>query len=212
MRFFRFRIFPGSIRYTGVQPIAWDVETPNIDGRDRLKFLLGREHPEIGWEDSNKWSDFGGRPHPMDNLLDNAAREAWEESMGLLGSMEEIREAVKKSGKIVRIYAAPNVQTGVVFLMPIPYQPDLPHLFARVYDYFKRCTVKSERGFDYIPSCLEGFYEKTEIQWFTARQLFNAVNGRWNVLQDGPMPSFRPAYLHAFPKILEVARTVYPYT
>jgi hypothetical protein len=114
-------------------------------------FLLGRE------VDDGTWSDFGGGVNPEDNnIIYTAARECYEESMGLLGSIEDIYQQIHA----VKGFDLGN---GMVFPMEIPYDPDLPRTFKRVFEY-------GMTGLD-TKKIPEGWYEKNEVRWFFYHQV-----------------------------------------
>ena len=70
--------------YVGVLPYTYDIN-------NNLLFLLGRERYVEGWKDSHLWSGFGGKLEKKDiSIIEGAAREAYEESMGILGTVEQI--------------------------------------------------------------------------------------------------------------------------
>lgn len=54
-------------------------------------FLLGKEKEKTRRKDSNKWADFGGKVEEKDaNISQTAAREAYEETMGVVMSQEDL--------------------------------------------------------------------------------------------------------------------------
>ena len=80
--------------YVGVQPFAVAKQK---DGTNQLFLLLGREREVASTgEERGSWSDFGGGPDAdeLNDPLRGAIRECYEESMGLIGNKEEIREAI----------------------------------------------------------------------------------------------------------------------
>lgn len=133
-------------KYAGVIPYALTDQG--------YMFLLGREKYVSGWSGSNKWSEFGGKLDPRDeNVYATAAREAYEESMGFLGTREEL---------YARLYDAPGhaVNSGFSIPLEIEYNPELAQLFKRVFEYFS-----------FIRSPPEGRMEKTEIRWFSVQEI-----------------------------------------
>ena len=111
--------------------------------------LLGRE--EFGRE-SGKWSGFAGRPEAGDVSIEAAAaREAVEESCGLLGTCEELEELLTSVALPV------HVHTGVHFLLPIPYSE-----FIRVSFNGARALLRAATSAAYAPSL-----EKNAVAWFS---------------------------------------------
>ena len=114
-----------SYRYAGVIPM-----TP-----DAMSMLLGKEAA------TGEWSDFGGGPDENETPELTAAREAHEESLGLLGSPDRIRERiVLLSGGV-----------GHHYVMEVSMDATLPRRFAQ-----KRKRSKHKSSV---------FLEKSEIRW-----------------------------------------------
>jgi 8-oxo-dGTP pyrophosphatase MutT (NUDIX family) len=175
------------IAYVGVLPFATNPKT------GENYFLLGQEHAEEGWNDQNKWAHFGGGMEVTDKSpLFGSAREAYEESMGFLGSLEEITSKLQDDLLL-------HQGTLYVYLMRIPYDPELPKTYKNVYEYFLRCATPHPRkkGHFYIPSCPEGYFEKTAVGWFPTKALNRLVSGKsWNA------PGTPPPLRHGFDSIL----------
>ena len=154
--------------YVGVIPYAYY--------NNELFFLLGKEHQEDGWKDAGKWAHFGGGSEESDRTMrDGAARECYEESMGFLGSLVEIKS---KLGQEIR---SPGRFT---YLMRIEFDQNLPKTYYNVYQYFSRCTRPhpEKPGYNYLPSCPNGYFEKTEIDWFSESELRALLKERSEIL------------------------------
>jgi len=142
--------------YVGVLPYCWT--------NDELKFLLGREGYVKNWDDSYKWGHFAGKSENTDeSFLKGACREAYEESMGLLGTIDSL---------VIELESAPTIETynGLTFLLEIEYQPNLPELFDRFYDY--ALNGKWDKG----------YLEKDMIDWFDRDFRTNLRKGFGEVL------------------------------
>ena len=66
---------------------------------NKIYFLFGKENK---YNDTPGWADFGGGTEPNENIFNGAVREAWEESTGFLGSIEEIKKRILKCKKTFR--------------------------------------------------------------------------------------------------------------
>jgi hypothetical protein len=158
-------VLPYSIRPRDESPLFGEIV-----------FLLGREHENQGWSGSLRWSDFGGKPDPRYDatILDAASREAYEESMGLLGSQEDIKNAIATNGTLIKS------DDGKVcsYLLPIAYDETLPKRYSDVYRSMLRCAVPHARkkGHIHVPGCAsgEGLFEKTAVAWVEAKKLLIA--------------------------------------
>lgn len=134
--------------WVGVLPYA-----RNIEGQ--YYFLLGKEHNVDGWYDSGKWAHFAGGLDPGEDIRDGAVREAYEESMGFLGTRAD--KAKLNDDNLVRVS-----DSICVYLIEIDYNPNLPKLFSDVYHYFLEAGVRTDK---------EGFFEKVEIGWWSFQEL-----------------------------------------
>lgn len=151
-----------NFKYAGVLPYAVHP------GDGRVYFLLGREQYIRGWNASESYSDFGGGREPGETTRDTAAREAYEESMGILGTTEQIRKRVERY-RHQRIVLPDGA--GAVYLVPYRYFDTTDH-FARIVRYLKPCMTATCKGELKLPSCPSGHLEKTEIRWVSADELY----------------------------------------
>lgn len=127
-------------RFSGVVPYAFDPA-------GKIHMLVAREG--LG-RDKGKWSGFAGGYESGENPLDAAVREFFEESMGLFGPPKTLRALLTRTA--IKL----DVQNGTHFLLPVQYQPYLPHMFEGI-----RAMYASVRDPDeYTP-----FVEKDAIMW-----------------------------------------------
>ena len=157
-----------TFKYAGVLPFSFGPTS------GQLYFLLGQEQFKTDWKGSMLWSDFGGGREGTETPKEGAAREFYQESMGFWGSEAAILERLDDSKRV-------EVKNGYMYLLEIPYFPNedqagttsLAAAYARVVQYFGACAREQQppRGFKEIPTCPNGWYEKTHIRWFTARHL-----------------------------------------
>lgn len=148
-------------KYVGVLPYA--------KVGNKVYFLLGKE--------KGGYSDFGGKPDRGERPMETAAREAYEESMGFLGSITKIKKGIKEKNK----FALPN-KIGYIYLLRINYNKDLPTLFNDVYTYVNKCR-----------SCPKGWLEKTRMKWFSRSELCK-----------GKKSSFRLHFLECAKQIIKL--------
>lgn len=164
----------------GVLPYAFFNNT--------IYFLIGREHKEVGWTGSNTFSDFGGAveaahesaevlaeygANPNEYATITAAVEFWEETMGLFyNSQQTFKMLTDQKG--IKLASG----TYLEHLLRVEYNPFWVELFTNAYNYVLSCAVASKKkiGMMHIPSCPDGFTEKTEIKWISYADLKNAVD------------------------------------
>nr|UMO78204.1 hypothetical protein [Pandoravirus belohorizontensis] len=172
--------------YAGVLPWARRPRSGRGDnddgpnGRD-VVVLLGQERYEPGWRDSGRWSDFGGgieRATDCDEVA-AAAREAYEETMGMLGSRDEIEAALRGAAAAGRLVEARSPKGAVVFLWEVPYDATLPTQFAHVYAYAQEAAAAAEgrqaRRAGEAFAAPKGYYEKTNVAWVPVPALVEAI-------------------------------------
>lgn len=129
----------------GVLPYA--IVRQTVDNPVGILFLLGLER--------DTWSEFAGHREPNEEIFESAARELWEESMGLLGSEAYLRD--------ILVEMTPYLTPGCyVYPLRIPYEP-LPKYFDRFYEYFLRTGLPKPKG----------FFEKDKIAWFSIYDIQN---------------------------------------
>jgi hypothetical protein len=175
--------------YAGIMPFGLD---PNAASpADRVVFLLGREQREDGWSGSSRWSDFGGGPDGQSSMV-AASREGYEETMGVVGTKNTIRKRLYEDLRLVT--KEHGGSTGHTYLYPLGYKPYLPHIYNNIFTYFRSCAKQGPNGRYRLKGCPDGWYEKDQIRWFSARQLRNVWKGQWNTAMDGPKPRFRPEF------------------
>jgi hypothetical protein len=185
--------------FVGLIPYAYDTESRV----DNIYYLLGREACESGYSDSGLWSGFGGGPESTDSdPLAGAAREAYEESMGFLGDPGTIKSIISSAplyldyGNLMRYtHVSPETPKARAYIAPLPirYDPNLPDLYIRVYDYIAAANPNSsylstERWIPKIPG-RDGWYEKVEVDWFTLDEILSESD------------QMRPAFLRSVQKI-----------
>ena len=157
--------------YAGVLPFA-------VDENGSIWVLLGQEHASGNERASLRWSDFGGHIDRGETPLQAAAREAFEESMGLLGSAHDIeRQLIAQR--------APQVRTrdkrGVHFLLCIA----LDHTIVRAFNAFRYyANMSSLAGNAPLPAMNKGFWEKVRAGWFPLHALESSVSLRYEFLLD----------------------------
>lgn len=138
-----------SWKYGGIIPILPDQDL----------YLLGKEQDGI-------WSWFGGHSEPEDSsIYETAAREAYEESMGLLGSIDELKRRASRS-----------IQIDSTFFVPLSLEEarSIPIAFERVYDYFSHCLSFSSKERACVMGCPEGYIEKIEMMWFSWPEMISS--------------------------------------
>lgn len=129
-------------KFAGVIPYAFDR-------LGNVMVLLSRE--AFGGE-AGRWSGFAGRyDRENETTLDLATRECFEESMGLFGSPGYIKDMLQTRGRRV------EVTFGTHYLLPVPYNPELPEMFQGVRQMYAD-VVRNPRA--YTP-----FIEKDALLW-----------------------------------------------
>lgn len=119
-------------------------------------FLLGKDSRD------GVFSDFGGKAETMDNgdPVNTATREFYEETLGCLcNSPHSIRERVKNMSVMVNgTTKKGNIYS--MFLIEVPYIPDLPLRFKKIVNFLKYKNIGSV------------YIEKSELVWVSLDEMF----------------------------------------
>lgn len=119
-----------------------------------ILFLLGKDY-------DNKWSDFGGRCEAVDkgDSIYTAARECWEETLGCIYELKQLKILLKKS-KLIES----KTQSGYpyyMYLLKIPYKNEYKLNFKSTRNFINNIIIDRK------------FKEKTDIRWFSLDALKN---------------------------------------
>lgn len=172
-----------NIHACGVQPII-------IGKNGDINVLCGREVVKKNWDSSNRFAGFGGMKENDESNRRCAARECYEESMGFFGTEEEI---FKKLNKNHPDYIGENVLNGYkCYWIKYDLDDEIITTFKNVYNYLKQSkgiTTKAKNG----------FFEKTELKYFTLRELY--------ILSKTPntytKKTFRPNFLEQLQEMVD---------
>ena len=134
-----------------------------------LFVLLGKERYKENYQ--YVWCDFGGSVDKKNkseiyNPYYTAIREGTEELNGLFGNFNILKRKVDDN-YISNFSNTDNTYHS--FLFNVHYDTNLPI-------YFKNQNKFIEEHLSDIVSHNNGLFEKTEIKWFTIKQLNNLVN------------------------------------
>lgn len=115
-----------------------------------LYFLLGKNN-------NNKWEGFGGNYEIKDKKEPEttAARESWEETLGCIDDIENIKSMIKNKDTLE---IKTNTSTGKIFilyLVKIPFGTIYRDKFLSTYKFINKLNLP------------EHFYEIQDIKWFS---------------------------------------------
>ena len=122
----------------------------------RAYFLFSRERKGTKNKDSGKWSDFGGKTERGESYRDTAIREAHEESMGLMGTTEDIAELIDEC-----LVGTVDVGFYRTYIVEVQYDSSIPEIFRDVF-------TKAPKGL--VDSC-NGLYEKDDAMWLRSDKI-----------------------------------------
>lgn len=137
----------------GILPIA--------NHKGEIYIMLGRETADAKFEDSKKWSDFGGGAEFFESDEECAAREGYEETMGMFGNQEKLLLHIKEY-KILEI----TLKSYTSYVLEVPYDNTLPKRFEKVY----KCVKREKRE---LIEQSNGFFEKDRIKWVALKKFKN---------------------------------------
>jgi hypothetical protein len=131
---------------------------PTAIYNNKLYFLFGKENK---YEDTSPgWADFGGGTDNNETLLETSIREGTEELTGFIGSSNDIKQMINKSGTYNIDYVNPNKKFGTyrTHILPYKYEPLLPYYYNNNQRFLQKkldpTVIKSYR-----------IFEKEEIRW-----------------------------------------------
>jgi ADP-ribose pyrophosphatase YjhB (NUDIX family) len=158
---------------------AYVIPMSEVD--EEMMVLLGRERS------NRKWSGFGGGLQRRESPAQGAAREAWEESLGYLGKINEIKPHLVLLGEV-------KETAHTYYTLPIEYDEKLPMYYHMSYDFIRTCGKKKLE---------KHCSEKIQIAWVSWTTLKHAVmNG---VRQLGRDMVLQPTFFHELDEILRGA-------
>lgn len=163
-----------TIKAAGVLPYSKDA-------KGNTYFLLGRERPNENWGiDSSSWSEFGGSMNKNETPEEGAAREFFEETMGVVFGDKQWMENELKQGRYLLVMDS-RTPSGKGYRAYVKYIPfvNYPEKFARYTTLSRKQpeTFKVVAPFCFqedgrlLPSCSE----KTCMSWFSVDQMRRAV-------------------------------------
>jgi hypothetical protein len=181
----------GYANYPGIQKIMpwWYAGVlPYYFHKGQLYIILGREKYEANWDGSEKYSDFGGGPEEEDQKdpKRTAARECYQESMGIFGTADEIYKKLKDPVEIVQ----GGKVVGYTYLLHLVDGYNRAKIFNTVYDYVKKCKM----------TCPEGWMEKTWTVVFSKNDLLTYLAQKPEV--------FRPQFIKSVYQVLQHGKFV----
>jgi hypothetical protein len=136
---------------------------PTTIYKNKLYFLFGKENK---YEDSAPgFSDFGGGKDDNELLFDTAIREGGEELTGFLGSDEDLKKMLNKTGTYnIDILSKEGKITYRTHIFPMMYDDKLPF-------YYNNNQRFIQKRLD--PNVIKNskIFEKEEIRWICVDDL-----------------------------------------
>jgi 8-oxo-dGTP pyrophosphatase MutT (NUDIX family) len=126
-------------------------------------FLIGKEQAFHGWQDSEKWADFGGGVDVADeDIASTAARESYEETMGSIQNKEVLLNRLHngESAAVFDIQTPQSSSSYRMFLLRIPY-----HDYNMIVNRF-RYYLRSHK-IQFLDA------EKTALEWVNSEALIS---------------------------------------
>jgi 8-oxo-dGTP pyrophosphatase MutT (NUDIX family) len=140
---------------------------PTTIYKGKLYFLFGKENQ---FEDYQKgFSDFGGGTDNNESFLETAIREGSEEITGFLGSSNNIKQILLKTGTYHIDYKSDTHSTYRTHIFPFEYNDYLPYYYNNNQKFLQTHLDKKV----YQKSKI---FEKAEIKWFSIDELKHKRN------------------------------------
>jgi hypothetical protein len=137
--------------------------------------LLGRE--STGYiEKQHNWDTFGGGREAIDKTpKDTAIREFDEETMGIFGSIEFIRE------NLLPVHAKIKSTEHYIYIIELDYSPVIVETYNRLLARMRGCFRTKKESVNgrevsslYLPTCPTGMFEKTMLAWYPVERVLNS--------------------------------------
>ena len=135
---------------------------------NKIYFLYARESVDVKSKASGKWSDFGGGTEKNESSKQTAIREGWEETSGILGNKNDIKNLINNNLLDKIDYNGDGKGTYTVYLILIPYDKSLPYKLKKKY----KTALKNEPKKVFASN---GLYEKDKAQWIPLKNLKNKL-------------------------------------
>ena len=173
-----------------IKPITSAGILPFAVYRRHVFFLLGKEGYEPEYGDSDKWSDFAGKLNEGETVEDGACREFYEETAGCVLDLPDVKQRIFNKEYLLCCDLHPLKSTSFrTYLLLVPYR-DYQTIFRRT-KHFMQYTGASV-------SCIE----KTQLNWFSYREVHDIVFNRWGDDRYRRKPKFRPKFSENLRRIL----------
>lgn len=154
----------GESNHTGAGVLPYCIKN------NEVYFLLSKE----GYgSDKNTWCDFGGARDPGESAVQTAAREAWEESRGIMGNQKQIEMAISSAPSI-------GSRSYRMFLMQVDNPSSITNSGFVKKKFSNHCQM-----------------EKTAVAWVKASEVFKAVH-KDNKISTGRFSFFKSDDLRRF--------------
>jgi 8-oxo-dGTP pyrophosphatase MutT (NUDIX family) len=129
---------------------------PTTIYKNKLYFLFGKENK---YEDTAPgFSDFGGGTDNKETYMETAIREGGEELTGFLGSDEDLKKMLEKSGTYNIDNKTPHGSIYRIHIFPMDYDPILPFYYNNNQRFLQKRlepeVIKKTK-----------IFEKEEIRW-----------------------------------------------
>jgi 8-oxo-dGTP pyrophosphatase MutT (NUDIX family) len=174
-----------------IKPVTSAGILPFAVYKRRVFFLLGREGYEPQYGESDKWSDFSGKLDAGETVEEGAAREFYQETAGCILEMAEALQRLRDNQFLLQCDLHPenrNSSSFRTYLMLVPYR-DYPAIFRRTKHFLQ-----------YVGADI-GCIEKTQLNWFSYREMQDIVFDRWGADRYRRKPKFRAKFAESMRRI-----------
>lgn len=130
--------------------------------KGQLYFLFGKENI---YATTPGYADFGGGHDNNETFFETAIREFTEETTGIFGSQNELKQYVKKIGTFTIDYKPnPKYSTYRTYILPIVYNPYIVEFYNNNHSFLKeKLPTNLYKNAKYL--------EKSEMKWFSLNDI-----------------------------------------
>lgn len=141
---------------------------PYAKHEGKLYFLLGQEDSwEPEWSERDLWCEFAGKIERGESPYICGIREGYEETMGIFGSIEELKMKLNPRDVII-------INKCGYLPLKIEFDQNLPILFERFRNYSLEYLNKHSNH-NKRRILMSGRYEKKAIAWFDTNEMDKTI-------------------------------------
>lgn len=125
----------------------------------------------LGKDEWNRWANFGGRSESSDKMdpETTAIRETWEESLGAIGDITELKKLIKNS--ICILSKTPSGHTYYMYVVNFPFTHSHRDRFLNTRKFIKDITIDRK------------FLEMTDVKLISLQTIIISIENQKKIVK-----------------------------